>query len=485
MLLLASAALCGQTPRSLGDLTGQWWLALDGRVWQQRSGAPLAFHSFEKYSGNPVLAGDKPWEGRMPYVYGTILPQEDGKGLRMWYHAHVSDKNLLAGNHRYTNLYATSRDGFHWTKPELGLHPFQGSTANNIILHRPDNPGASHSPNVIHTPWETDPNRRYKMVTYIYYDGYYGSTSPDGTHWTDLPHRQVFPDHGDVGNFVWDARRSAYIGYPKIFDQVRGFRRRCVGFTETREFEKWPLTRLILAPDEEDDRGYLTPEGHTDFYGLSAFPYQTIYVGFLWIYRIERGDERIWPEFVYSADGVTWTRVPAPRRPVLPLGADGTWDDGMIFTPNQALVRDGRIQLYYGGFDGPHNSRDRIAGVGLATMRRDGFASLQAGAAEASATTVLFSGASGDLRVNANARDGELIAELLDANNRVLPGYGRSDAMPLKTDRLEHIVRWKTRGTLPSAPFRIRFWMKNSALYSFYLGDAASHPNTAAPIAAR
>lgn len=50
------------------------------------------------------------------------------------------------------------------------------------------------------------------MVTYTYYDGYYGSTSPDGVHWTDLPHPQIREDPGDVGNFVWDARRSAYIG---------------------------------------------------------------------------------------------------------------------------------------------------------------------------------------------------------------------------------------------------------------------------------
>lgn len=472
----------GASPRSLGDLSGNWWLALDARVWQSRGAARLCFHPFEKYSGNPVLRGDKPWEGGLPYVYGTVLPQEDGKGLRMWYHAHVSDKSLLAGKHRYTNLYATSSDGFKWTKPALGLYPFQNSTANNIILMRPDAPGSSHSPNVIHTPWEADPNRRYKMVTYVYYDGYYGSTSPDGIHWTDLPRRQILEDYGDVGNFVWDGRRSAYIGYPKIFDQVRGFRRRCVGFSETREFERWPKSRLILAPDELDDRGYLTPVGRTEFYGLSAFPYQTIYVGFLWIYRLERGDERIWPELVYSPDGIHWTRVPGPRPAVLPLGAGGTWDDGMIFTTNQPVLRDGRILVYYGGFDGPHNARNAAAGVGLASMRRDGFASLAADSGETAVTTVPLKGASGNLIVNADAQGGELRAELLDAAGSPLSGYQKQDAEPFRGNRIDQPLRWKAKSSLPATPFRIRFWLKRAKLYSFFAGDSASHSNTAAAI---
>lgn len=483
-LATASIAAAEDASRSLGDLTGNWWLALDARVWESRGAARLRFHQFEKYSGNPVLRADKLWEGNMPYVYGTILPQEDGKGLRMWYHAYVDDKSVFPANHRYTNLYATSSDGFHWTKPAVGLYPFQDSVANNIILMRSDNPGASHSPNVIHTPWETDPNHRYKMVTYVYYDGYYGSTSPDGIHWTDLPQRQILEDPGDVGNFTWDGRRSAYIGYPKIFDEIRGFRRRCVGFSETREFEHWPKARMILAPDEEDDRGYLTPEGRTEFYGLSAFPYQTIYIGFLWIYRLERGDERIWPELVYSPDGMQWSRIPAPRAPVLPLGADGTWDDGMIFTPNHPLLRDGRIQLYYGGFDGPHNSRAREAAIGLATIRRDGFASLAADSDETAITTVPIHNASGGLIVNADAQHGELRAELLDASGNPLPGYGKEDAEPFRGNGVDQPLRWKTRDSLPATPFRIRFWLKRAALYSFFAGDAASHANTTAAIAA-
>lgn len=481
LLSLATLTAGAQTPRSLGDLTGNWRLALDSRMWESMRGATLRFHSFEKYSGNPVLEPEKPWEGNLAYLYGTVLPSEDGKGLRMWYHANVRDPALLAGKHRYTNLYATSRDGYHWTRPELNQHSFQGSTANNIVLMRASGPGDTHSPNVIHTPWETDPARRYKMVTYVYYDGYYGATSPDGITWTDVPRNPILPDYGDVGNFVWDPFRRAYIGYPKIFDKIRGYRRRCVGFTETTDFGKWPATRLILAPDEEDDRGMYSPEARTEFYGLSAFPYQSMYVGLLWIYRLERGDERIWPELVYSSDGVKWNRVPAPRAPVLPPGQPGTWDDGMIFTPNHPIVRDGKLLLYYGGFDGPHNSRTRRGAVGLATMRRDGFASLEAGDSEATIATAALNGGGGPLLVNADTTGGELRAEVVDAAGRVMPGYSRAESVPFAGNSTDHRMQWKQRAELPAAgTMRVRFLLRRGSLYSFLAGDSAVQSKTAA-----
>ncbi len=85
-VVLLTGAACGadeKGPRSLADLTGNWWLALDERVWESRGSSRLVFHAFEKYSGNPVVSGDKAWDDGMPYAYGTVLPAEDGKVLRM------------------------------------------------------------------------------------------------------------------------------------------------------------------------------------------------------------------------------------------------------------------------------------------------------------------------------------------------------------------------------------------------------------------
>ncbi len=308
----------------------------------------------------------------------------------------------------------------------------------------------------------------------MYYEGYWGATSPDGKRWTDVPAKQIFDDPGDVGNFVWDANRKAYIGYPKVFTEERGFRRRSVGFTESRDFERWPKPRLILAPDEEDDRWVTSKEGHTDFYGVSAFPYQRMYIGLLWVYRIDHGDERVWPELIYSRDGVQWIRQPSPRQPVLPLGAPGTWDDGMIYTANHPLIREDKLYLYYGGFDGPHNGQNARGAVGLALMRRDGFASLEGGREGAQVTTRVLENVAGALAVNADASAGALRVEVLDERGTPVPGYEMAACIPVWTNSVQAEVRWKAKSQLPpGGKIKLRFRLENAALYAFLAGPEA------------
>ena len=61
--------------------------------------------------------------------------------------------------------YATSEDGLRWTKPELGIYEFKGSSANNITYRLPadtDEAGV-HGAGVFKDCHETDASRRYKM----------------------------------------------------------------------------------------------------------------------------------------------------------------------------------------------------------------------------------------------------------------------------------------------------------------------------------
>ena len=54
-------------------------------------------------------------------------------------------------------LYATSADGIHWEKPNLGRHEFDGSRDNNILFFD------KHSPTVI-VDADAAPDQRYKMA---------------------------------------------------------------------------------------------------------------------------------------------------------------------------------------------------------------------------------------------------------------------------------------------------------------------------------
>ena len=130
--------------------------------------------------------------------------------------------------------------------------------------------GYDYTPSVIHTPWEKDPQKRYKMITFVYalgsnhpYDeGYWGSYSPDGIHWRDVPKNPVLLDTGDVGVFAWDPHKEQYMANVKIWTTVPrhdGYRR-CIGLTTTKDFEHWPYPELVLVPDEIDDN-WVTSEG--------------------------------------------------------------------------------------------------------------------------------------------------------------------------------------------------------------------------------
>lgn len=474
MLVVAAASGGGTSP---ADLSGSWQLFVDDAGVAASSKITRVYHAFEKHAANPVLVPEKPWEGGTVYLYGTVLPAEDSTGYRMWYHSWAGGE--------YHNLYAESADGLHWTKPNLGLVDYQGATENNILFRRTKE---DHNPQVIYTPWEPQPARRYKLMNWDYgrtppanvVSGYYGATSPDGIHWTDVARNPILTDPvGDVGNFTWDAAEKRYIGYPKQFAEVRGFRRRCVGFSETRDFEVWPAQTLVLQPDEFDDRWASGPVEHTDFYGLCAFRYESMYIGFLWVFHITaKGDDGpIFVELVSSRDGRTWTRQAPPRTPILALGPAGSWDDGMLFTTNHPLVEDDVIKLYYGGFDGTHKEDSSRAAIGLATLRKDGFASLEAGEEEGTVTSTPLKNSRGALMINYAAPAGQVRVEVLGEDGAVIEGYDREDCVPLTGDSTNTTVRWQSHDTLPAAPdhLQLRFVLQRAALYSYDAG-----PDTAA-----
>ena len=481
LLIPASLPLSAQES-FLGDLTGPWQLLVDDHLIEEKRGVVRTWHPLEKHPANPVLGMTGSWGERRTTPYGTVLPGEDGSGYRIWYDIWDGDCH---------NFYATSRDGLRWIRPRLGLVEHRGSRDNNLFFHRTR---LDHMPQIIHTPWEEDAGRRYKMVNFDFradvpgraVRGYWGATSPDGVRWTETPRNPVLPDPGDVGHFLWDPNRRAYVGYTKLYAPVRGYRRRSVAISTTTRFQHWPPAELILVADEFDDRWVTGSGQHTDFYGLSAFPYQSLYLGFLWIFRIVDGknDGPIFCELVSSRDGVTWDRQEGERTPILANGPPGAWDSGQLQTFNHPQMAGDNLRVYYGAFDATHGFQHGDGAIGLATLRKDGFVSLDAGVEGGAVTTRLLLGLEGELRLNANARGGEIRVEVLDGEGRVLPGYGRDDCRPMTEDGVDFAVRWKARDELPypSEPRRLRFFLTRASLFSFRAGDSVQVADPPAPL---
>ncbi len=133
------------------------------------STATRRLHSPE-FAG-PVLTHDAPWEGDGCGYHNIVV--DDGL-YRLYYNGWAMGYADPSTNPAYPKsaglriCYAESRDGLHWTKPNLGLLPFEGSTANNIILDADSFGG----------PWDNfmvfkdgnpacPPDERYKAIAFL------------------------------------------------------------------------------------------------------------------------------------------------------------------------------------------------------------------------------------------------------------------------------------------------------------------------------
>jgi hypothetical protein len=122
-----------------------------------------------------------------------------------------------------------------------------------------------------------------------------------------------------------------------------------------------------------------------------------------------------------------------------------------------------------------------VCSTGLATLRRDGFASMdwlpdQARVIRRPATAgtlitrpIKFSGK--HLFVNADAKGGDLRVEVLDASGRVLAPLTRDACVPVNADGTRLPVAWArgSIGDVAGQEVRLRFSMSRGRVYAFWV----------------
>jgi hypothetical protein len=114
--------------------------------------------------------------------------------------------------------------------------------------------------------------------------------------------------------------------------------------------------------------------------------------------------------------------------------------------------------------------------VGLAILRRDGFASIEAGSAEKMLLTrpLTFSGK--HLFVNIDAPNGQVAVELCDETGAPIPGYTRADCIAASGDSTRMPARWQQKtdiSVLARTPVRFKFYLVNAKLFSFWVSKTA------------
>lgn len=530
-LLLAALALCAAPrsawpsdrphTRPFGQgvpiPAGQPQFFFDDLLVSENHNVKRRWHPLRKHPSNPIV--DRASGEKHHLIFGSVIrePQPEFGGVpvfRMWYYTIRDDPAKLKHKHGATGVgYATSTDGIHWEKPPLGLYEFSGSLDNNVTYY-PSTWDADCNPldktrlieiaGVIRDPRSDAPtDERYKMIVGIcHYEcrnsecarigsqcrRYVALVSPDGIRWQEAQ-RFVFPYPPcsvDCSCFVWDPYQQVYVLYNRAYGCSPAMRQRvlekklpvyddgcarAVAYASSRDFRKWALRDppVIVQVDE-------TEPDCTHIYRMNAWP-----TGGQWFALWQH--HNAWPQVgtidigvAHSRNGIDWVRVPWTEFLALENGDIGEWDRF-----NQAVasapVRVGDdLWVYYSGRLERHgearsakvkDSGPPVYGIGLATIRLDGWCSLQAGFDRGELVTVPLLLPGGTLFLNAKSDWGEIIIEVLDQQGEVIDGM---TSEPVCADGVRLPVRWSGRKTLATASksaVRLRFRLTNALLYSW------------------
>ena len=445
------------------------------------------FHQPDYYANNPVLWPTTPWEKRdeaaerthtrsspaaMPFSDGVFFDPAD-QLFKMWY----------MGGYSQNTCYATSVDGIAWTKPSLDV-----VKGTNIVqaLQRDSS-----------TVWmdltDTDHTRRYKMSHW--HDHYLELfASGDGVHWRPMGRTGIT---GDRTTFFYNPFRRVWVY--SLRSDLAGMTQRMRRYWETDDL----FANVAWRPEEPvpwvgaDSADPRRPEYDVpaELYNLDCVAYESVMLGLFTMYRGER-NEREKPNDVcigFSRDGFHWDRP--DRRAFLPVSDQvGAWNWANVQSAGGCclIVRD-RLHFYVSGRRGvPGTSLPGVCSTGLATLRRDGFVSMDHASESDGIRRLAPSAPNGalitrpltftgrHLFVNLDAPNGELRVEVLDRQGQVIAPFSAAACVPVRGDSTRAGVTWTSAPDLRDlvgAIVRFRFHLSRGRLYAFWVSASPTGPS--------
>lgn len=244
-------------------------------------------------------------------------------------------------------------------------------------------------------------------------------------------------------------------------------------FSESEDLIHWSPPRFLMYPDRLDG-------SDCQIYAHVGFVSESMWIGLIQAMRYQAtGWKQTDLQLSYSRDGRHWLR-PRERRPFLPLGDGESGESDYHVSSYTAPVPVGdELYIYYTSTRNPERvTQDPHAPwppqqVGLARLRRDGFASLDAGEKPGRILTRPLTFAGKTLFVNAEVADGGWIkAAVVTRDGKPLPGYSLDEAVALTKGATKGRARWKAKDALGGSgddPLRIEFRLKSAKLYSFWI----------------
>lgn len=520
-----------RTPLNIGR---QPQLFLDNWVIEMTHYATRTLHQPQRRP-EPMIKADRPWEKVLYFRTNTwnvhLDPQENV--FKCWYEDIAWDYEAFMGRQHGVSgsttpvslhdtmdsryLYAQSADGIQWDKPELDHRRVDGRRTNICLGN--EQVGKVHACTVLQDPIDQDPQKRYKALFWNERPDLWGRTvaafSADGRSWRLYDEPVEIGEHqghltGDViiltadpvsGLYHLDTRDRAMVerplnpgnpypgswGFPQYPGDPWRITVRNISSTVSDNILTWPSMRQMLVPDDGDDNLDF------EYYGMTRFRIGDLWLAFAVVARRVANTQEI--HLIYSRDGFHWQRTGEHQPFMAPRGA-GHWDAFMTETCSPPLLLDDEIRIYYAGANVHHDiwmfgekegvdhaeARSGWGGgntaLGLATLRPEGFVSIDTGIRDGILITCPFVSDGTRLLVNAACDEGGYLdVELVDADDDVVPGYERAACDTFSGDAPRHVVTWRGRSALPQAVLargaKLRFWSRRCCLYAFRVNGEA------------
>ena len=456
------------------------------------------FHKAEYHSVNPVLRPDREWEiydevaartkvsgnpTAMVFSDGVFFDAKD-RLFKAWY---------MGGYGRFTCL-ATSRDGIHWEKPA-----FDVQRGTNIVHTLPRD-----SNTVWLDTFATNAAQRFKMA-YWHDHTMELLVSPDGIHWTSLGQTGRASDRS---TFFYNPFRRVWcfgVRADQFMTSISGRYRRYWESPDFAAAHDWSgRTPVAWIKADSRDLGRAGLAVRPELYNLDCVGYESLMLGLFTIWRGESlFREKINEiELGFSRDGFHWDR---PHRSTF-LGVsptEGAWNWANVQSAGGCcLIVGDQLYFYVSGRQGrPGTAEPGVCSTGLATLRRDGFASMDWLPGEGGVirgrvgdgvigtlTTRPIKFSAKHLFVNADLRQGELRAEVLDRAGNVITPLTRAACLPVRGNATKMAVTWQGAdlAAVSGREVRFRFTITRGRLFAFWVsprstGESQGYPAAGGP----
>ena len=474
-------------PPDVIDITVGRQLFVDNFLTEVHNLYPVC-HKAKKFEGNPILKPETPMEKyeRLPCAApksGGVWWDKDEKIMKMWYEAGWLHKMA----------YATSKDGIHWDRPNLGIsgdtneilaERGAASAEGEVCYFRPDS-------TTVFIDYDTDkPDERYKL--FMRNPGLdrpgIAAVSADGIHWNKARFTSV---QGDRSTIFYNPFRKKW-----VYSIRTAWHGRSRDYAECDDYlagADWRGTdvKWLCADSTDKPNAYIgvAPE----LYNVDCVAYESIMLGMFQIYYgpgnsvgFKTGAPKV-TELVamYSRDGFHFSR-PTNDSFINASMVKVEWDRGYVQSVGGlCTVHDDELWFYYIGFAGDEEGGGKgnpndcqfdtmyaNGATGIAKLRRDGFVSLEtSNDGDIITRKLTFRGKKSHFFINGKTeQNGGISVEILSADKSKVLAKSKlfvGDSTCAELDFGDFDL-----SSLEGETFRIHFHITSGKIYSFWFSES-------------